>query len=85
MAKKLFVGGLAWATDENGLRGAFERFGQLEDVVVVTDRDSGRSRGFGFVTFATSTAAEAAIKEMNGVELDGRNIRVNRAEEPRFR
>jgi len=81
MSKKLFVGGLAWATDENGLRGAFERFGQLEDVVVVTDRDSGRSRGFGFVTYSDDGAADQAVNEMNGQELDGRTLTVNEARE----
>ncbi|MBN1653716.1 MAG: RNA-binding protein [Deltaproteobacteria bacterium] len=81
MSKKLFIGGLAWATDETGVRTAFERFGEIQEVVVVTDRDSGRSRGFGFVTFADDAAANRAIEEMNDSELDGRKVVVNEARE----
>ena len=51
MGKKLFVGSLAWATDSSGLRAAFERFGDIEEAQVISDRETGRSRGFGFVTF----------------------------------
>jgi len=82
---KLFVGGLAPTTETNDLRAAFAKFGELVDVAVINERGTSQSRGFGFVTFATSTAADAATKEMNGAELDGRTIKVNRAEEPRFR
>jgi len=82
---KLFVGGLSQETTTAELRVAFAKFGELVDVAVINERGTNQSRGFGFVTFATSTAADTAIKEMNGVELDGRNIKVNRAEEPRFR
>jgi RNA recognition motif-containing protein len=81
MSKKLFVGGLSWDTDENGLRTAFEPYGDLEDVKVISDRDTGRSRGFGFVTFAANSAAENAITAMDGGQLDGRNIAVNEAKE----
>ena len=81
MGNKLYVGGLSWNTDNDGLRQAFERFGDVEDVRVVTDRETGRSRGFGFVTFNSSQAAQAAISEMDGTELDGRNIKVNEAED----
>jgi RNA recognition motif-containing protein len=79
MSKKLFVGGLSWGTDENGLRAAFEQFGEIVEVKVITDRDTGRSRGFGFVTFAEADDANRAIEEMNGTALDGRNIAVNEA------
>jgi len=82
---KLFVGGLSPETTTADLRAAFAKFGELVDVAVINERGTNQSRGFGFVTFATSTASDAAIKEMNGVELDGRTIKVNRAEEPRFR
>jgi hypothetical protein len=82
---KLFVGGLNPETTAAELRLAFAKFGELVDVAVVTDRGTNRSRGFGFVSFATSTAADAAIKELNGTELDGGRIRVNRAEETRSR
>jgi RNA recognition motif-containing protein len=81
VGNKLYVGGLSWNTDNDGLRQAFERFGAVEDVRVVTDRETGRSRGFGFVTFSSSEAAQAAISEMDGTSLDGRNIKVNEAED----
>ena len=74
---KLFVGGLSWNTNADGLRQAFEAFGTVEDAKVITDRESGRSRGFGFVTFEDSGDANTAIDEMNGTELDGRTINVN--------
>ncbi len=85
MAKKLFVGGLSWGTTDDGLRAAMERFGSLQEVKVITDRDTGRSRGFGFVTFDDASAADQAIAEMDGTELDGRSIKVNEAQEKRPR
>lgn len=81
MSKRLFVGGLSWNTDEAELRTAFERFGEIEDVKVITDRETGRSRGFGFVGFVDGASAKKAMEEMDGSELDGRSIRVNEAEE----
>ncbi len=81
MSKRLFVGGLSWGTDDEGLRQAFETFGEVTDVKVITDRETGRSRGFGFVTFTDDSAANNAINEMDGTELDGRMIRVNEAQE----
>jgi len=77
MGKKLFVGGLSWNTTDDGLLEAFSAFGEVSDAKVITDRDTGRSRGFGFVTFAESDAAATAIAQMDGTELDGRTIRVN--------
>jgi hypothetical protein len=77
---KLFIGGLSWDTNDDLLRGAFSKFGTLVDAAVVQDRNTGRSRGFGFVTFENDVDAETAIKQMNGAELDGRTLRVNRAE-----
>jgi RNA recognition motif-containing protein len=79
MSKKVFVGGISWGTTEDGLRGAFERFGEIISATVVTDRDTGRSRGFGFVEFTEASAADQAIAELDGTELDGRTIRVNEA------
>jgi len=76
---KLFIGGLAWHTDDTTLRTKFEEFGQVEEAVVVKDRDTGRSRGFGFVKFANEPDADAAIGAMNNVEFDGRTIRVDKA------
>jgi len=78
---KLFIGGLAWHTDENALRQKFEEFGAVEEAVVVKDRDTGRSRGFGFVRYGQDADAEAAISAMNNVEFDGRTIRVDKASE----
>lgn len=77
---KLFVGGLSWDTEGAQLREAFGRFGALKEATVVTDRDSGRSRGFGFVTFENPIDAATAVREMNGAELDGRTLRVNPAD-----
>ncbi|HEX2735224.1 MAG TPA: RNA-binding protein [Polyangiaceae bacterium] len=81
MGNKLFVGGLSWNTDDQGLRAAFEPFGAVEDARVMTDRDTGRSRGFGFVTFTDSASAQNAMKQMDGTELDGRRVAVNEAQE----
>jgi cold-inducible RNA-binding protein len=81
MPKKLYVGNLSWSTTDEGLRGAFERFGEVTDAKVITDRDTGRSRGFGFVTFAQPEHAVAAVSEMDGSQLDGRNIKVSEAED----
>ncbi len=78
MGNKLFVGGLAWATDDNSLRGAFEAHGSVTEAKVILDRDTGRSRGFGFVTFESADALNEALS-LNGTELDGRSIRVDRA------
>jgi RNA recognition motif-containing protein len=77
---KLFIGGLSPQTTTEDLRNAFAKFGEISDVAVVTDRATSQSRGFGFVSYASSEAAATAIKEMNGVELDGRMLKVNRAE-----
>ncbi|KAJ0160335.1 Cold-inducible RNA-binding protein [Colletotrichum tanaceti] len=76
---KLFIGGLAWHTEEGTLRQKFEEFGAVEEAVVVKDRDTGRSRGFGFVRYAQDGDAQKAIAAMNNVEFDGRTIRVDKA------
>ena len=81
MGKKLFVGGLSWDTSDDGLRTAFEKYGSITEAKVILDRDTGRSRGFGFVSFSEDDAATKAVQEMNGAELDGRNIRVDEANE----
>jgi hypothetical protein len=78
---KLFVGGLAWATDDASLRAAFQPFGNLSDAVVIKDRDTGRSRGFGFVTYSDDASGNAALQAMNGATLDGRSIRCDAAVE----
>ena len=81
MSIRLFVGGLSFSTDNEGLRRGFERFGTVDDVAVINDRETGRSRGFGFVTFAERADGERAIQEMDGSDLDGRTLRVNEATE----
>ncbi len=77
MGKKLFVGGLAWATDDDSLSKAFQEYGTIEEAKVITERDSGRSRGFGFVTFGTEEEAIAAKNAMDGHEMDGRSLKVD--------
>ncbi len=79
MAKKLFIGGISWNTGDAELRQAFESYGEIIEATVVTDRQTGRSRGFGFVSFTDDESATKALSEMDGTELDGRNIRVNEA------
>ncbi|KAH7328946.1 hypothetical protein B0I35DRAFT_448369 [Stachybotrys elegans] len=76
---KLFIGGLAWHTQDETLRQKFVEFGAVEEAVVVKDRDTGRSRGFGFVRYSHEGDAQKAIAAMNNVEFDGRLIRVDRA------
>jgi heterogeneous nuclear ribonucleoprotein A1/A3 len=83
--RKLFVGGLSWDTDDAGLRAAFVKYGEIREARVITDRDTGRSRGFGFVTFDIEPDAIAAMKVLDGSTLDGRKIRVNEAEEKQQR
>ena len=81
MGKKIFVGGLSWDTNDQGLSEAFSRFGDIEEAKVITDRETGRSRGFGFVTFDSEEAVQKAVSEMNGTELDGRTLKVDVAAE----
>jgi cold-inducible RNA-binding protein len=85
MAKKLYVGNLSYDTTEESLRAAFAEVGEVESVTIVTDRMSGRSRGFGFVDMATDAAAAEAISRLNGQMLDGRDISVAEARPPRDR
>jgi RNA recognition motif-containing protein len=80
MSKKLFVGGLSWGTTDDRLREAFTRFGEVVEAKIITDRETGRSRGFGFVTFADPTHGDAAMSALDGQDLDGRTIRVNEAQ-----
>ncbi|KAH6851056.1 hypothetical protein B0I37DRAFT_373087 [Chaetomium sp. MPI-CAGE-AT-0009] len=79
MSTKLYVGNLSWNTTDDSLRVAFEQHGQVTDSIVMRDRDTGRSRGFGFVTFSSEDEANGAIQALNEQELDGRKIRVNLA------
>ena len=75
----LYVGGLSFDTTEDGLRAFFEQAGTVESAKVITERDSGRSRGFGFVEMATDAEAHKAIEDLNGGVLDGRTLTVNEA------
>ena len=81
MSSKVFVGGLSWDTNDQSLADAFSALGTVTEAKVISDRDTGRSRGFGFVTFDQPADAQKAIAEMDGTELDGRTIRVNEAED----
>ncbi|KAG5560726.1 hypothetical protein RHGRI_003908 [Rhododendron griersonianum] len=78
-SSKLFIGGLSYGTNDDSLRDAFSGFGQVVEARVITDRDTGRSRGFGFVNFDSEESANSAVSAMDGQPLDGRNIRVNLA------
>ena len=77
---EIYVGNLAYATTDDGLRAAFAQFGEVTAVRVVTDRMTGRSKGFGFVTMPDAGQAQAAIDALNGHELDGRTVRVNESQ-----
>ena len=79
MATKLYVGGLSYNTTQDSLTQAFAQAGNVKEASVVTDKMTGRSRGFGFVEMDTEEAAQAAIELWNGKELDGRTITVNEA------
>ncbi|CAE6416207.1 unnamed protein product [Rhizoctonia solani] len=76
---KLYVGNLSWNTTDDSLREAFGEFGSVIDSIVMKDRETGRSRGFAFVTLSTDEEANAAIEGLNEQDLDGRRIRVNLA------
>jgi cold-inducible RNA-binding protein len=79
MAQKLFIGGLPFSTSTDRLREVFAAVGQVESAAVVMDRDTGRSRGFGFVEMATMEEADRAIAQLNGTDLDGRQLKVEKA------
>ncbi len=81
MGNRLFIGNLGFDTTDEMLRKAFSEIGEVTDSKVIVDRDSGRSRGFGFVTMATGEQAQQAISQMDGYILDGRQVRVNEAVE----
>ena len=79
MSTKLFVGSLPWSINDKTLQQTFEAHGTVVSAKIITDRDTGRSRGFGFVEMENPTDAEKAIRALNNSELDGRNIIVNEA------
>jgi cold-inducible RNA-binding protein len=78
MSKRIYVGNLSFQTTENDLTGLFEQSGQVESVSIITDRDTGRSKGFGFIEM-DSENADKAIAQFNGTELNGRSLTVNEA------
>ena len=81
MEKKLFVGGIAWATTEEQLREAFAEHGEIKDLIIIKDRETGRSKGYGFVTMESEEAGKNAMEQINGKEVDGRTLRVDEATE----
>ena len=83
MATNIYVGNLAYSTDSNGLRDIFAEYGEVTSAQVIEDRDTGRSRGFGFVEMASEEEAQKAISEIDGSNVDGRNLKVNIARDRR--
>lgn len=75
----IYVGNLSWGSSEDDLRAAFEAYGEVSSAKIITDRESGRSRGFGFVEMPDKASAEAAIQALNETDFQGRNLRVNEA------
>ena len=81
MSRKVFVGGLSWNTKEHGLEMVFSEIGEVSSVKIITDRETGRSRGFGFVEFTSEDDANTAVERLDGIELDGRTLKVSIAQE----
>lgn len=81
MSKKIYVGNLAFSIDEEKLKKLFSSYGKTEEVIVISDKFTGRSKGFGFITFVDDKDADKAIKEMNGKDIEGRALKVNEAKE----
>ena len=79
MNSKLYVGNMSFNTTEDSLRSAFSQFGTLTDVYIANDRETGRPRGFAFVTFSSEEESKLATEKMNGSDLDGRQLTVNEA------
>lgn len=76
---KLYVGNIAYSTTEQSLKSAFGQFGTVDEVAVIMDRETGRPRGFAFVTMKNESEAKEAVEQLNGTQLDGRTIAVNEA------
>ncbi len=79
MGKKIYVGNMSYSTTEEGLRALFSEYGEVETVNIITDRITGRARGFGFVEMVTDDGAKSAISSLDGTEFDGRQLRINEA------
>ncbi len=82
MNKKLYIGGVSYDTNDDGLKTAFEQAGAVDSATIITDKFTGRSRGFGFVEMSTEEDAQKAIDMWNGKELDGRTLTVDEARPP---
>jgi len=85
MTNKIYVGNLSYRTAEDQLAQHFGKFGQISSTVIVIDRATNRSKGFGFITFESESAAQQAVQEMNGKEIDGRTVKVSIAKPPKER
>jgi RNA recognition motif-containing protein len=83
MKNKLYVGNLSWNSTEADLSDTFSAFGEVVEAKIITDRETGRSRGFAFVTMSDEASANQAAAELDGTSIDGRNVRVNIAEDKR--
>lgn len=84
MTNRLFVGNISYQTQESDLQTEFANYGVVKSVKIITDRESGRSKGFGFIEMESSTEAQAAIENLDGKNVDGRPIRVSEARERKF-
>ena len=79
MGRKLYIGNLPYSATEDALRGEFSKLGSVDSVKIITDRDTGRSKGFAFIEMSTDAEAEEAISSLNGVEMDNRKMTVTEA------
>jgi RNA recognition motif-containing protein len=79
MSKKLFVGNLSWNLSEDDFKNTFAEIGSVEEAIIIKDKFTGKSKGFGFVTYTNDEDADKALSELEGRELEGRNIAVNEA------
>jgi cold-inducible RNA-binding protein len=84
MSKKLFIGNIEWGATEEDLKELFGQYGEIEEAIIIKDRMSGRSKGFGFITFAEDADADKAIEALNGHDLNGRELVVNEARAKEF-
>ena len=85
MSKKLFVGNIDWNSSEDDLQSMFSPYGEIEEVVIIKDKYTNRSKGFGFITFSDDADADKAVAELNGYKLNNREIVVNEARPPKQR
>jgi len=84
MSKKLFIGNIEWGATEESLKELFGEYGDIEEAIIIKDRMSGRSKGFGFITFANDADADKALEALNGHDLNGRELVVNEARAKEF-